>query len=57
MRIPHPTSQLHTDDVHNSSLAVFNSVQNFITTNLTKRIYNKSPASGMSASIPTPVLR
>ncbi|ORY63800.1 hypothetical protein BCR35DRAFT_295266 [Leucosporidium creatinivorum] len=28
-----------------SSLAVFNSVQNFLTTSLTRKIYNKSPAS------------
>ncbi|KAM0752599.1 Erg28-like protein [Meredithblackwellia eburnea MCA 4105] len=28
-----------------SSLAVFNSIQNFVTTSLTRRVYNKSPAS------------
>lgn len=41
---PHQLSLTPTD----SSLAIFNSVQNFITTSLTRRIYNKSPGSGAS---------
>ncbi|KAL8279954.1 hypothetical protein RQP46_007535 [Phenoliferia psychrophenolica] len=28
-----------------SSLAIFNSVQNFVTTSLTRRVYNRSPGS------------
>ncbi|SCZ90079.1 BZ3500_MvSof-1268-A1-R1_Chr9g10701 [Microbotryum saponariae] len=40
-----------------SSLAVFNSVQNFVTTSLTRRIYARSPACGLSGPSTCPIPR
>ena len=40
-----------------SATAVFNSLQNYLTTSLTRQVYARSPASGPSLSLPPPLPR
>ena len=37
------------------SIAVFNSVQNYLTLSFTKRVYNRAPSQGKSLFLPDPL--
>lgn len=52
---PPPLTCADSQTCHRS-LAVFNSVQNFLTTSLTRRIYSKAPAYGPSPALACPLL-